>query len=170
MKKLIRAWTFFEQNLIPNIATAFFALSFGWMLLEALARRIFSYSFTISEEVVVFSLMWGVLLSLATAGRKGYHIWIDLVFDYLPKRVQKGLAIVTLGLSFTYCLIILISSAKVIPHLKSTNLVSYTPLELPMWMVNLSILIGAFLLCCFYFECFLKEILGRGQEKRTMDH
>ena len=160
MKKLITGWRFFEQNLIPNIATILFAISFGWMLFEALARRIFSYSYAISEEIVLFSLMWAVLLSLGQAGRKGFHIRIDMVFERLPKSWQKGVSIVTSGLSLFYSSLILISTALVIPHLKAMKLVSYTPLELPMWIVNLGVLIGAILLCTFYLESLIKEFLS----------
>ena len=157
---LLKVWRIIEQDVILNIATVFFMISFGWMLLEALSRQLLSYSFPISEEIVVYGLMWAALLSIAQGGRAGVHIRIDLIVGYLPKSWQKGLSVVTLSLSFLYCLIILGSSFQVIPHLKAIGLVSYSPLEWPMWMVTLCISIGSFLLCLFYLECAIKEILS----------
>ncbi len=159
-KEILRVLSVIEQVVIPHIAIILFAISFGWMFMEAMSRQIFSYSFPISEEIVLFSLMWAMLLSFAQGGRRRVHIRIDLVVGHLPRAWQKGLSIATAGLSLIYCLLILISSALATAHLKRINLLSYSPLEFPMWIVNLSILIGSFLLCSFYLECLIKEVFS----------
>lgn len=158
--RFLKAFRKFEETAILNAAIFFFFVSFAWMFLEAIARQVFAHSFPESEEIVLFSLMWAILLSLAQGGRNGAHIRIDLFVGKLPSTGRKLLEVITSLLSLFYSSVILYSSIQVIPHLKRTGLVSYSPMELPMWIINLSILVGSLLLSFFYLESAVRGIMA----------
>lgn len=142
---------FIERKVFPSIGVAFFTLSVVWMLVESISRQL-GHSFEVSEEVILFSLAWAIFLSLAQSGRENFHIDVDLVFRLLPQRVKHVVKSVTLLLSVFYCVIILVSSLKFIPHLYAGRIGSSSSLELPMWLVYCAIPIGAVLLAFYYLE------------------
>ena len=148
MGKILR---YVERELLHAIGAVFFCVSAIWMLVEALSRQLFERSFAISEEVIVFSMVWAVFLSLAQAGRKNYHISVNLFISKLSAKPRRIVNILTSCLSVFYCALIFISSIKFIPHLYRRGVISESPLQIPMWIVYMCIPVGAILLCLFYF-------------------
>ena len=141
-----------SEDIIPYIGVILFSVSLCWMVVEALSRQIFSYSFSLSQEVVIFCMVWSVFISLSDAGKKGYHISVDLLILKLPVKVRRIVNIFTALLSIFYCVFVLVSSVKFISHLYSMGIVSESSLQLPMWVVLLCVPIGMILLILFYLE------------------
>ncbi|WP_420800266.1 TRAP transporter small permease subunit [Neobacillus terrae] len=44
-----------------------------------MSRHVFSKSFSILEEVVLFTFIWANFLTLCKNGKEGNHIFVDLV-------------------------------------------------------------------------------------------
>jgi len=149
---MVKVLKYINEKSIPAIGTAFFCLSIVWMFVEAISRQLFSHSFAISEEIVIFSLAWAILLTLAQAGRKGYHISVSLFISKMSPKTRNLVNLITSCLSICYCALILVSSLKFIPHLYAIRVISDSPLQLPMWIVYMAIPVGAILLILFYFE------------------
>ena len=151
---------YINEKVILSIGTVLFGLSAVWMLVEALSRQLFACSFAISEEIVIFSLAWAILLTLAQAGRKGYHIAVDLFTGKMPPKIKRAVNITISCLSIGYCALILVSSLKFIPHLYAIGVISESPLQLPMWIVYMAVPVGSILLILFYFErvvCYIRN-------------
>ena len=127
-------------------------LSVTWMLAEALCREFFSKSFAISEEFIVFTLMWAIFLNLAQSGREKYHISVDLFTRRMPSGIQNVVGVLTAVLSLFYAVILTIASFQFIKHLYKMGFISESPLQLPMWVVCLSVTVGAVLLSFYYAE------------------
>lgn len=160
---MFKRLSYIESTLIPNIGVIFFIISAIWMFIESLSRQLFSRSFAISEEVILFSLIWAIFLTLAQSGREGYHIYADLFVRNLPVRIKKIVNIITFILSLGYSILIFLSAVKFIPHLYKTKVISSSPLQLPMWLVLTVIPIGAMLLSIYYFSEILSLIKNYNQ-------
>jgi C4-dicarboxylate transporter DctQ subunit len=164
-KSINKLFLFLEDILFPNLGTVFFAIAVIWMMVEAISRQIFSYSFAISVEVITFSILWAVLLTLAQAGKQDYHISIDVVVSRLPEGVRKFLNLFSILLCLVFSLILLYASLKSITHLHETGFTSSSPLRLPMWIVSLAVPIGSVLLALYYLRTFYASLKGGGETK-----
>ena len=153
MKILIRL----ERIILPGLGVLLFAFSVSWMLIEALSREFFSKSFAVSEELIVFTLMWSILLTLAQSGREHYHIFVDLVTSNIPPKYRVLVNIITSSLSLFFMAILLIASIQFACHLYRMGFISESPLQVPMWIVFLSVITGAVLLCLYYLECLFES-------------
>ena len=149
---LIKTLKYLERKILPGLGVFLFAFSVTWMLVEALCREFFSKSFAISEELIVFTLMWAVFLNLAQSGREKYHISVDLFTRRMPSIIRDMVGILSAVLSLFYAVILIIASVQFIRHLYRMGFISESPLQLPMWIVCLSVTVGAVLLSFYYFE------------------
>lgn len=160
-----RLFLFFEDILFPNLGTVFFVLAVLWMMVEAISRQLFSHSFAISTEVITFSILWAVLLTLAQAGKQDYHISIDIVVSKLPEGLRRFFNLFSIFLGLLFSLILLYASLTSITHLYETGLTSHSTLRLPMWAVSLAIPIGSVLLALYYLRSFCETVKGGGEAK-----
>jgi TRAP-type C4-dicarboxylate transport system permease small subunit len=149
---LIKGLYYLERKIIPGLGVCLFGISVTWMLAEALCREFFSKSFAISEEFIVFTLMWAIFLNLAQSGREKYHISVDLFTRKMPAVIKGIVSILTSVLSLSYAVILTIASVQFIRHLYKMGFISESPLQLPMWIVCLSVAVGAVLLSFYYLE------------------
>lgn len=158
---IIKKFLKIRNQIVMGVSIFLFAISCLWMLFESLSRSIFSKSYAISEEVVVFTLFWAIFLALAEAGRAGFHIKVDLVVNKLNKKIKWIVGAITSILGCAYCIIMAYSAYIFIKHLYKMELISESPLQLPMWAVCLSIIFGSLLMCIFYIEELTKSIKER---------
>jgi len=156
-----------ERSLIPHIATAFFTISCLMMFVEAVSRRVFSYSFAEAEEIICYTLVWAVFLSLAEAGRTGSHIRISMLLSKLGPGARKFFNWINTFFGLIYTGLLTISAFQVVQHLKEAAIVSYSPLRWPLWIVFLSILFGGILLVIYYIE---KMVLVLTNKEDTLEY
>lgn len=149
---IIKGLKYLERKILPGLGVCLFGVSATWMLVEALCREFLSKSFAISEEFIVFTLMWAIFLNLAQSGREKYHISVDLFTRKMPSRIKGIVSILTSVLSLFYAAILTVASVQFIKHLYKMGFISESPLQLPMWIVCLSVTVGAVLLSFYYLE------------------
>jgi TRAP-type C4-dicarboxylate transport system permease small subunit len=149
---LLKTLKYLERKIIPALGVLLFAFSVTWMLTEALCREFFRKSFAVSEELIVFTLMWAIFLTLAQSGREEYHISVDLFTRRMSPGFRNLVGLITAVLSLFYVVILLTASVQFISHLYKMGFISESPLQLPMWFVCLSVTVGAVLLSFHYFE------------------
>ena len=150
--RIIKGLKYLERKILPGLGVFLFGVSVTWMLAEALCREFFSKSFAISEEFIVFTLMWAIFLNLAQSGREKYHISVDLFTRKMPSRIKGIVSISTSVLSLFYAVVLTIASVQFVKHLYRMGFISESPLQLPMWIVCLSVTVGAILLSFYYLE------------------
>ncbi len=160
---IIKFLRFVETRLIPCIGICLFSFSVTWMLIEALSRQLFHRSFAISEELVVFSLLWAIFLILPQAGRSGFHINVDLVFSRVSKKTQRILRIITGILSTAYCVVMVLSAVEFISHLFRMKIISESPLQWPMWIVCSAVFVGLALMTIYYLETTVAAIFNKDE-------
>jgi TRAP-type C4-dicarboxylate transport system permease small subunit len=149
---------FIEEKIVTSIAVILFMFSCSWMLVEAISRQFFSKSFSISEEVIVFSLIWAIFLTLGKSGKEGNHIFVDLFIMKLGKRMKKVTSIINSLIGFLYALFLVYIGFNYIQHLLDTGITSNSSLRLPMWIVFLVVPIGMIFFALYYYEVFMKEM------------
>lgn len=155
---------FFQEKIVDTIAVILFFVSAGWMIIEALSRQFLNKSFAISEELVVFSLVWAVLLTLGSSGRMGYHVSLDLVTRNFKGKFKKINNIVITLVSIFYTLFIVYVGVQYVGHLLNTGTTSHSPMKLPMGYVLMVVPIGMGLLFWYYFKSLIKQIKSWGDQ------
>lgn len=80
---------FIENKIIVPIAVSLFMFSCIWMLIEAISRRFFNTSYNFSEELVIYSLIWAIFLTLGIGGKKQVHITVDLLTTKMGVQSQR---------------------------------------------------------------------------------
>lgn len=161
---------FFEDRLFPNLGALFFLNAVIWMMVEAISRQLFGHSFEVATEVITYSMAYAVLLTLAQAGKKDYHISIDVILTRLPQSLKNFLNLFTIALGLIFSLILLYSSLITIAHLFETGLKSESTLRLSMWMVHLAIPIGSILLVLYYLRSFYESVKGGEKVESHLNH
>jgi TRAP-type C4-dicarboxylate transport system permease small subunit len=154
---------FIEEKIITNAAVALFIFSCLWMLVEGISRQFFSKSFSVSEEVVVFSLIWAIFLTLGQSGKEGNHIFVDLFVVKFGPKLKKVTSIINSIIGVLYGCFLIYVGFSYIQHLLSTGITSHSSLRLPMGYVYLVVPIGMAFFALYYFRNLLKELPKRKQ-------
>jgi len=165
VKNMKKGLIWVERSLIPNVATGFFLISCATMFVEAMSRRAFSHSFVESEEIICYTLVWAIFLSLAESGRSGCHIRISLLVSKSSPVVRKVINCFNALAGFIYSTILTVSSVGVVLHLKGAGIVSYSPMRFPLWILFLVLIFGGILLAIYYIE---KMVLVLTNEEDTL--
>jgi C4-dicarboxylate transporter, DctQ subunit len=148
----LRGWGRLEQRVILPIATAMFVASLVIMLGEGLSRFSVGQSYDWAEESVRLLMIWAVFLTLALAGRRGFHIRAELAVEAMPDRWRRFAHIVAslAGLGFSVTLLWAGWSQE--RHLWRLGMMTESTLDLPLWVVFISLPLGAALLVVYYIE------------------
>lgn len=154
---------FIQGKLVTSIAVVLFIFSCSWMLIESISRQFFSKSFSISEEVIVFSLIWAIFLTLGQSGKEGNHIFVDLFVMRFGKRTKKVTAIISQLVGFLYACILIYVGINYIQHLLNTGITSHSSLRLPMGYVYLAVPIGMLFFAFYYFQSLFKAISNKAE-------
>jgi len=152
---------FIQQKIVSTFAICLFIISVTWMLVESISREFLSKSFNFSEEVVIFSLVWAVLLTLGESGLKNYHVSVDLFANKLKGRGRRISRILVYIISSFYALFLIYAGVDYIQHLYNTGITSSSSLKLPMYFVFLSVPVGFFFLFLYYIQKLIEEIKRR---------
>jgi TRAP-type C4-dicarboxylate transport system permease small subunit len=160
----------FIQGKVVSIGVILFIFSCLWMLVESISRQLFSKSFSFTEEVVVFSLIWAIFLTLGQSGKEGNHIFVDLFVLRFGKRTKKITAILTQLVGFLYACFIIYVGINYIQHLLNTGITSQSTLRLPMGYVYLAVPIGMLFFALFYFQSLFKEIFNKAEIQESNTH
>ena len=139
--------------LVAGVVTVFVMLAINY---EVFMRYFLNRPTLWTLEISEYSLVYITFLGAAWVLRKDGHVKIDLLVRVLKPRSQIILNIITsimgagLGIIFTWY------SAQITWGSFRTNYVSVSDLEFPLFLVQLVIPIGCFLL----FVQFLRNIIG----------
>ena len=161
---------FIQRKVVISIAVILFMFSCSWMLVESISRQFFSKSFSFTEELVVFSLIWAIFLTLGQSGKEGNHIFVDLFVMRFGKRTKKITAIITNLIGFLYACFIIYVGINYIEHLLNTGITSNSSLRLPMGYVFLAVPLGMLFFAFYYLQSLLKEIPNKAEIQQSKSH
>lgn len=120
------------------------------------SRNLLGFSFSWSEELTRFLLVWLSMLGAAVLLRRDDHIQMDLLTDYLSPRLRLGLSLVLRLLVLGFLVILLYESWQV----ANARAVTHAPaLGLSMRIPYLALPAGALLMILATLVNIWREVL-----------
>jgi len=87
-----------EENLIAVILGAMTLITFA----NVIARYVFNSNILWALETTVFLFAWLVIIGASYAVKKNLHLGVDVVVTLLPKKVQKTVTLIAVGLCLLF--------------------------------------------------------------------
>jgi len=111
------------------------------------------------EEIATFAFVWATMIGAGTCVREGGHMSIDLLVTMLPGKASKKIAkiwsdIVAILVSGG----IIYAAMQLLPKVKRAGMLSGS-LQLPLWIQNLSVPIGAALILLWAIVALVEDIV-----------
>jgi C4-dicarboxylate transporter DctQ subunit len=132
---------------------------------NVVARYVFNWGFPWAEELVRYEIIWMVFLGGSIAARQGLHIGVDLLVRFAPLPLRKPINILINLISLTFCSLILYYGASLISQTRMFGQVS-PALQVPMWMVQLAIPLGAGLMALRFAQQIWRLVTGEKIESQ----
>lgn len=124
------------------LSMALLLIMVGLVFLQIVMREVLNYSFSWTEEVARYLLVWVSFLASGFAYQYGAHISIEVFVKKLNINIAKMVKIFVALIGITFAFILIITGIE----LSLVNAMNKSPaLKLPMGIVYLAIPIGAFL-------------------------
>src|SRR5690606_19073778 len=130
---------------------------------NVVARYVFNAGFPWAEELVRYQIVWMVFLGASVAARQGIHIGVDILIKLSPPPLAKLIELVVHAIAVVFCGFLVFYGAQLIEQTFAFGQVS-PALQLPMWLVQLAIPVGAALMGIRFAQQFFRTLLGREQE------
>ncbi|MBO8167876.1 MAG: TRAP transporter small permease [Thermoanaerobacteraceae bacterium] len=117
------------------------------------------------SEVVRFMVIWGVFIGASVALREDSHIKVDLLFNILPQRLKKVVAVFANAVGLLFSVFLIYQGSKLVFFVMARGQVSFD-VGIPMYLVYLAIPIGGILLVFRFVEKIYKVFAAT--QKRVM--
>jgi C4-dicarboxylate transporter DctQ subunit len=146
---------------IEDISVGVILLGATFILFQGVVLRyLFNYSFSWTEEVVRYSIVWLVFIGGSIAARRGAHICMDIIVVYLPPRAKLAMAAVATAIACLFTL--LITYYGVILTWSIWGYDQRTPAgEFPMALAFAAVPVGCALMTIRFFVAFSAYARGR---------
>jgi TRAP-type C4-dicarboxylate transport system permease small subunit len=139
-------------DFLLTIATILSLIATAIMIIEGLSRYILNTSYFWAEEMVRFMMVWSFSLTIGIAGFKKLHIRTELLVQKFPPAVQRLCWILSCATGITFALILIYSAIPQIIRYFQMGIVSESNIELPMWLLYLSMPIAGLGLLWYYLS------------------
>jgi TRAP-type C4-dicarboxylate transport system permease small subunit len=154
-----------KLNLAVGYVCGMGILAMGLILVyEILSRYAFNSPTIWAQEVAIYIYTWTMLAGGAYTLMKGKHVRIDVLLERLPARAQHALEIITSALGAAFSAVVCRQAYDMIASSIKYAKVSPTLLRVPLWIPQMSLLIG-FGLLVFQFIFILIDrasLLSKG--------
>lgn len=137
-----RAWDKVELM----IGGLFLTLSVVLIVTEIAGRSLFGSSMVGSDEIASFAVIWSVFFTASIAVKRNMHVRIDIIFTVVPATVARWLDCFGTTLSFLFAAYLMYSGAFLAYESWFFGEITMTMLRLPLWIPQLILPIGGFLL------------------------
>ncbi len=131
------------EKIIEWVITLIVAVMVLNIAVSVFSRYVLNHSFSWSEELGRYLMIWAGFLGAALAMKADEHIGLTSIVDALPKALGRIVRISARCVVLAFLLIILFNSFK---HLKSLNIQRSSAMEVPMAVPYFSVTIGVFLM------------------------
>ncbi|MDX5362562.1 MAG: TRAP transporter small permease [Pseudazoarcus pumilus] len=159
MRKLDMLVSRSEEVLIGVLILAASVILFA----NVVARYVFNAGFPWAEELVRYQIVWMVFLGASVAARQGIHIGVDILLKLSPPPLARLIDLLIHVVSITFCGFLVFYGAELIVQTRAFGQVS-PAMQMPMWLVQLAIPVGAALMALRFAQHFVRTLLGRKQE------
>jgi C4-dicarboxylate transporter DctQ subunit len=148
---LSNAEEFFLGVLLSTASLVLFA--------NVIARYVFNWGFPWAEELVRYEIIWMVFLGGSIAARQGLHIGVDLLVRFAPVPLRKPINVLINLISLSFCVFIVYYGITLVIQTRMFGQVS-PALQVPMWMVQVAIPLGAGLMSLRFAQQIWRLVAG----------
>ena len=138
---ILRALDRLEEYFTAAILATMTLLTFSQVVL----RYVFDTGLVWLLEATIYLFSWLVLLGISTGIRTDSHIAVELLTESLSPRAQKVVALVAVGLSLLYAVLMFGGSFTLVRRLADFGSLAHD-IPLPRWVLLSSLPIGFALL------------------------
>jgi|Go1ome_4_1110791.scaffolds.fasta_scaffold78195_1 C4-dicarboxylate transporter DctQ subunit len=155
-------------NLFLGYLSGIGILIMGFILTyEVFVRYVLNSPTVWVQEVSIYLFMWSMLVGAAYTLMQGKHVRIDLLFDRLPHKVQLILDAITSVFGVIFCAVVTQQAYKMITSSLKYGKVSATILRVPMWLIQLPLLLGFGLLTFQFFFIIVDRLATLKAESKA---
>lgn len=135
-----------ERRFVGTIAVLAFCTSTAIVLMEVVARYIFSHSFMWAHETVIYLAAAAAFLYFGIAHRESGHLTVNVLPMVIRnRRIQRLFDALASVISIAYCLFCAFLTLKLV-HMFYSNNVKSINAELPVWVFYACLFVGFVLL------------------------
>lgn len=110
------------------------------------------------EEILKYSFVWVTMLAGAIAVRRGSHMGVNFLTEFIPKNKQVFVNLWNEIISFIVCSGLAFLSLKLVIKLNHTGLTSAS-MDIPMWIIMIALPLGFILMTFYSFYRLCREAL-----------
>lgn len=170
LRKLGRAWDRIELF----VGGLFLSAAVLLVVSEIFSRRFLSHSMVGSDEIAAYAVLWSVLFTASLAVKSNLHVRIDVIFTLVPATVGRYIDALGTLLSLLFAAFLTWSGWELVAESLLLGEVTMTMLRLPLWIPQLILPIGGFLLMLRLLQRLLHLLLDRpvmqGDEQAIETH
>ena len=126
------------------------------MVTQVIARYVFNYSLSWSDELARYCLVWSAFLSVSFCVKKRISIKIDQVQNALPARAIPWLKMLRHTIVFLFCILMIPYAWTYVQQSVSSG-ASSPALQIPMVFIQCAPLVGFILLAIRVSQAWLRE-------------
>ena len=126
------------------------------MVIQVIARYVFNYSLSWSDELARYFLVWSTFLSVSFCVKRRISIKIDQVQNALPKRQIPWIKMIRHTVVFVFCILMIPYSWTYVQQSVSSGATS-PALRIPMVYIQCAPLVGFVLLSIRVAQAWLRE-------------
>lgn len=136
---------------------------------NVVARYVFNLGLPWAEELVRYQIVWMVFLGASVAAREGIHIGVDILAKFSPPAISRLLVLLVHAVSVVFCAVIVWYGAELIAQTRAFAQIS-PAMQVPMWLIQLAIPVGAGLMGIRFAQHFVRTLLGRKEPETHLEH
>ena len=142
------------------LSGALVALAAAIMVSEVITRYFFHASYSFMDEIPRYLVIFATFLIAPIILKLGQHINIDIFPEILKGRKKIALRLTINFLTLLVCIYMVIASINGVSYHYRVGTVSSSELEMPLWILILSMGIGSVLLSMYAAELFIRAFLA----------
>lgn len=136
---------------------------------EVVMRGVFKSPTIWVMNTAIYLFIWTMLLGAAYTLMLGKHVRIDLIIDMLPKGLQNVLEVITSAMGIVFCYVVSKQGWAMVSTSIRLNKMTDNLMRIPMWWVQIPLVIGFVLLALQFLVNFLDHLAvlfgGSGEKK-----
>jgi len=137
------------------------------ILIDITGRRFFGHSTQMADELSGYFLVVITFMGAAYTLRQGRHISVDLLQEHLSPKANRILSIFTSVFALAFIVIMIWYSLKLSLSSLKFGTLSGTMLDIPLWIPQIVVPVGLFILALAALSHILRLIFSPDQQENA---
>lgn len=168
MKNLARVSRILEVPL-ESVSNIMLALITVMIFVEVISRYVFGVSHGFLEEFSRWFCVCICYLMIGVIEKNRRHVRVDFLSTRLPERYQTLILVVTDIATLALCGFLCWSGIELAQSYRELGILSTTEIQIPLWIVRLSVPLGAAFLAFFSVEHLIGDICSLSKHAGEID-